>query len=176
MSDLKFRLQREGYQVLAPNVFPSDGSQKLESLAALLKTKIDEAYGPTQKIHLIGHSMGGLVSRSYIQDLGGEARTLSLQTIATPHYGAPISALHPGSGAAQMRPDSDFLTALNAAPPYKIPEISYYTKADFVVPYKNSLRPGATNIAIPSAAHSLIPRDPDLINQVVLQLRKFETQ
>lgn len=42
------------------------------------------------KFILIGHSMGGLVSRYYIENLGGAARVEKLITICTPHYGSSL--------------------------------------------------------------------------------------
>lgn len=40
------------------------------------------------KAFLVGHSMGGLASRAYIQYLGGESKVAGLITIGTPHQGA----------------------------------------------------------------------------------------
>lgn len=40
------------------------------------------------KVILIGHSMGGLVARYYVEVLGGWKHTLALITVGTPHRGA----------------------------------------------------------------------------------------
>lgn len=40
------------------------------------------------KVILIGHSMGGLVARYYVEVLGGWKNTLALLTVGTPHRGA----------------------------------------------------------------------------------------
>ncbi len=40
------------------------------------------------KINLVGHSMGGLVSRYYIENLGHDDRVDKLITICTPHWGS----------------------------------------------------------------------------------------
>jgi hypothetical protein len=40
---------------------------------------------------IIGHSTGGLIARSYMQEHGGGARALRLITLATPHHGTPIA-------------------------------------------------------------------------------------
>ena len=63
-------------------------------------------------VHLIGHSMGGLVIRDAVQarGLGGYARTAV--TIATPHAGTTLARFVPGPAARQMRPGSDFLADL----------------------------------------------------------------
>ena len=44
------------------------------------------------KVFLVGHSMGGLASRAYVQYLGGGSKVAGLITIGTPHQGA-LSAI-----------------------------------------------------------------------------------
>lgn len=43
------------------------------------------------KVHVIGHSMGGLDARRMIVDLGMETRIASLTTIGTPHLGTVLA-------------------------------------------------------------------------------------
>jgi pimeloyl-ACP methyl ester carboxylesterase len=38
---------------------------------------------------IVAHSMGGLVSREYMQNCGGAERIIKLITLATPHHGSP---------------------------------------------------------------------------------------
>jgi parallel beta-helix repeat protein len=42
-----------------------------------------------KKIVILAHSMGGLVSRSFLQEHGGNERIIKLITLATPHHGSP---------------------------------------------------------------------------------------
>jgi len=44
-----------------------------------------------KKVHVVGHSMGGLDARFAISKLGLADRILSLTTIGTPHLGSPIA-------------------------------------------------------------------------------------
>lgn len=48
------------------------------------------------KVNLIGHSMGGLVSRYYIENLGQSNRVNSLITIDTPHWGSGLAEVSEG--------------------------------------------------------------------------------
>ena len=94
--------------------YRSKGS--IEALGIGLKNHLDrEVKGG--KITLIGHSMGGLVSRVYLQLLGGSRRVDTLITIATPHRGSHASAYMPTSLGAQLKPDGPFLEHLNGLPP-----------------------------------------------------------
>lgn len=43
------------------------------------------------KIYLIGHSMGGLIARGYIQNYNNHQKIHKIITIGTPHYGSAIA-------------------------------------------------------------------------------------
>jgi len=59
--------------------------------ARRLSTIVDEAQAACngEKAIIIAHSMGGLVSRHYCKNLGGEAKVRALFLIASPTHGAP---------------------------------------------------------------------------------------
>lgn len=58
--------------------------RQAESLARQLR---DEPH----PVHIVGHSMGGLVARDYITHLGGHARVHTLTTLSTPHAGSSLA-------------------------------------------------------------------------------------
>jgi triacylglycerol esterase/lipase EstA (alpha/beta hydrolase family) len=45
----------------------------------------------TEALYFVGHSMGGLVARSYIEEQGGDKRLGKLITLGTPHHGSPLA-------------------------------------------------------------------------------------
>jgi len=71
------------------------------------------------KVIIIAHSMGGLVSREYIENLGGEEYVDKLILIGTPNKGVEgyigsfCDWVHPGPECVEMSPQSDFLKGLN---------------------------------------------------------------
>lgn len=76
--------------------FPYDWRRDCRASALALKRFIDqqlprwrERAGQDAKVILLGHSMGGLVSRYYMEVLGGWEHCLALITFGTPHRGAP---------------------------------------------------------------------------------------
>jgi triacylglycerol lipase len=105
-------LEAHGHRCLAPSLTPNDGRDGLPRLAEQLRSKIDAAFGQTDPIALIGFSMGGLISRWYLQELGGHARVDPFIAIASPMRGTVWAYGYPGEGAKQMRPGSRFLTRL----------------------------------------------------------------
>ena len=64
------------------------------------------------KFVLIGFSMGGIICRYYLQELGGIKRVEKLFTISSPHHGSYLSYFYPGKGMKQLRPRSEFLKNL----------------------------------------------------------------
>ncbi|MCD6287846.1 MAG: alpha/beta fold hydrolase, partial [Candidatus Hydrogenedentes bacterium] len=87
----------------------------IEEFANRLSARIDSILKSTgaDRIDLVGHSMGGLVARYYIEQLGGDSKVRRCVTIHTPHHGTILAFLVPGENTRQMRPHSTFLTRLN---------------------------------------------------------------
>lgn len=81
--------------------FPYDWRQPLETTGSELGTALDgflaqaaaRPYVRADKVDIIAHSMGGLVSRVYIQGNGYRNNARRLITLGTPHLGAPGSYL-----------------------------------------------------------------------------------
>ena len=44
-----------------------------------------------ERIHIIGHSLGGLIARYYVQCMGGYERVRTLITLGTPHAGTELA-------------------------------------------------------------------------------------
>ena len=111
-STLKAYLEKEGWSVYALSMMPNNGDAPLEVLAEQVATFVDKSVGQ-QPFDLVGFSMGGLVSRYYVQRLGGLAQVQRLVTVSAPHWGTALGLLSDRPGIRQMRPGSPFLQALN---------------------------------------------------------------
>ncbi len=84
------RLQRLGYREERDLfVFAYDWRRSVfenaELLAAFVREKVPEA---TQRVDILAHSMGGLVSRVYAMKFGGAARIARLMSAGTPFLGS----------------------------------------------------------------------------------------
>jgi triacylglycerol esterase/lipase EstA (alpha/beta hydrolase family) len=63
---------------------------------------------------ILAHSMGGLASRYYLEELGGDEYVDSLVTLGTPHQGSVLATFGWFTrGGRAMTPGSDFLEELN---------------------------------------------------------------
>jgi triacylglycerol lipase len=169
----KKRLEKQGFECLVPKLRPSDGRGGLEALAAGLKQDIDAAYGPEQRISIIAFSMGGLVSRQYLQNLGGAARCEKFFTISSPHNGTNAAWLYPTKGAEQMRPGSEFLAGLEQSQSRlgAMPVVSYRTPMDLIIlPPVSSVWERAENLEFPVLLHPLMLTSNAVISDVERRL------
>ena len=82
------------YPTLHQLVYPSLDTGGIGFLAnQYMKRKVEDVLESTYaaKVDLVAHSMGGLLARFYIEELGGDAKVRKLVTIGTPHAGAAKS-------------------------------------------------------------------------------------
>ena len=106
-------LQQEALHPLALSPQPSNGAISIELLAQQLAKLIEQRVSPKQRLNLVGFSMGGLICRVYLQQLGGAERSDRLVTVATPHQGTWSAYSYNRPACFEMRPGSQFLTQLN---------------------------------------------------------------
>jgi triacylglycerol lipase len=156
---LKKRLEDHGIHCLVPKLKPNDARTGLEKLASDLKSDINQEFGTEDKFAVVAFSMGGLVSRYYLQELGGAERCETFITVSSPHHGTNLAHLYPGKGARQMRPGSSFLKNLEDTENRlgKIPVVSYRTPMDLIIlPTESSVWSRAENHSYPVLLHPLM--------------------
>lgn len=87
-----------------------------------------------ERIHVVGHSLGGLIARYHLQRQDGHRRIESLVTLGTPHQGSIWAHLLPTPLVRQLRPGSAVLRELAApAPRCRTPITAVYSDIDQVV-------------------------------------------
>ncbi|MGF1491161.1 MAG: esterase/lipase family protein [Microcoleaceae cyanobacterium] len=106
-------LTERGWEVHSFDLIPNTGLMTLDKLAVQLENYIAQGFSPDQPLDLVGFSMGGIVSRYYVQRLGGIERIQRFITISSPHRGTWVAYLYVLPAAAQMRPNCSFLNDLN---------------------------------------------------------------
>ncbi|MFD8910146.1 esterase/lipase family protein [Streptomyces sp. NPDC059575] len=135
--------------VLLRRSLAQHGRQRVESLnyspltcdirtaAELLARHVEEICERTgsRRIDIVGHSLGGLIARYYVQCLGGDLRVRTLVTLGTPHAGTraiPLANAHPI--VRQMRPDSAVIEELaRPAPGCRTRFVSFWSDLDSVM-------------------------------------------
>jgi pimeloyl-ACP methyl ester carboxylesterase len=104
------------------------------------------------RIDLVCHSLGGLVARVYLQELGGARRVDRCITLGTPHRGTYNSYWLASRVGAELRPDSLVLRRLRKS------------RAKAAGVRFTSIVAGADNLVIPRifARHERVLHVPDL--------------
>ncbi|MFD3834998.1 lipase family alpha/beta hydrolase [Streptomyces sp. NPDC058642] len=129
-------------------------------------TEICERTGSSQ-VDVVGHSLGGLIARYYVQCLGGDLRVRTLVTLGTPHSGtrvAPLADAHPI--VRQMRPGSDVLEELTQpAPGCRTHFVSFWSDLDHLMdPLETACidHPdlSAQNVQVSGVGHLALPVHP----------------
>lgn len=178
---LRRTLRGRGFgRIYALNYSPF--TDDLTEVAERLKVLIDEVCEQTgyERVHIIGHSMGGLVARYYVQRLGGDQRVHTLCTLGTPHSGSVPARFVPWPVIRQMRPDSDIIRALaEPAPGCRTRFIAIWSDLDqLVLPQRNAriqhpdLR--SRNVFIKGIGHMSLPVDRRVVREISTVLAQLD--
>jgi triacylglycerol lipase len=140
-------------------------------VAQALRARVDsvlDATGAT-RVDLVTHSMGGLSSRHYLKELGGEAKVDAWVSLAGPNHGSTYAVFCRDAPCVEMRPESDFLTALNEGDetPGAVRYATWWSTCDELVDPPTSVPlAGATNVRTGCLLHSQILTDARVFLQV----------
>lgn len=150
--------------------YRSSGS--IEQHALSLKRAIDEGVGGG-RIDLVAHSLGGLVSRCYLQLLGGARRVDRLITLGTPHRGTHAANFIPSALVRQLLPGSSFLDHLNAQPvPEGLEVTSIVAGRDLLVQPVNSAHcPFGQSVVFDDFGHIELLFRPEVFGEIAAYLR-----
>lgn len=96
--------------------------------------EVQAATGAPQ-VDIIGHSMGGVVGRYYVQLLGGDGAVANLITLGSPHAGTDVSEFGVGHPMRELLIGSTLVQRLAAAPPPRDTRVTMiFSHADALVP------------------------------------------
>ncbi len=154
---------QHGLNTIAPDLRPCSGAKGLEMLAEQLKRIIEAETEPDETVDLVGFSMGGLISRYYLQRLGGLTRVRRFIAISVPQHGSQWAWLiPPNQGCRQMRPGSRFLQDLNqdSAGLARIDMLTLWTPFDLmIIPASSSVMPVGRQCKLPVLLHDWMIKD-----------------
>lgn len=136
-------------------------------------------------VDVLGYSAGGVAARWFVAELGGDALTRRVLTLASPHHGTDLVRTLGGfggdtcpEGCRQLDPDSELLARLNRDETPAGPQwIATWTTDDqTVVPPTSGRLDGAIDFSLQSVcpglrvSHGDIPSDPSVAAIAIAEL------
>lgn len=174
---MKKKFEKNGFTCFAPTLRPINAKYGIENLGEKLKSEIDFHLGDKEEFSLVGFSMGGIVCRYYLQELGGVSRVKNFITISVPHKGTLTAYLFPSKGVRQLRPNSEFLKNLlhNELVLTGLTLYSLRTPFDLMItPSNSSLWEIAHNKKYNSIVHSFMLFNTKLIKDIISLLKSTQ--
>ena len=178
---LRRALRRRGFgQVLTVNYSPF--TQDVRSAARRLERLVELTCEQTgyERVHVIGHSLGGVVARYYVQRMGGDARVHTLCTLGSPHRGTYAAHLLPYRLVRQLRPGSELMAELaEPAPALRTRFVAFWSDLDQMVVPKRSARLdhpdlAARNVLLHGTGHMSLPFDGRVVHEIATLLAHLD--
>jgi triacylglycerol lipase len=150
---------------------PGAGIERIARSLARIVDRIPEGC----RVHLVGHSLGGLVARFYVQELGGHARVAQTISLGSPFGGTERARPFRFLVGAELCRSSAILARLRArAHEHDVPHTSLVGEGDsLVVPCESAVFPRGDVHVLPCGHNSLLFH-PESIAHVVERVRKVQ--
>ncbi|WP_253770825.1 esterase/lipase family protein [Goodfellowiella coeruleoviolacea] len=179
---LSSALRRRGFGVVHPVNYSvlTALTGDVRAAAALLASQVERVCEQTgaDHVHLVGHSLGGLIARYYVQRLGGDQRTHTLITLGTPHSGTLTAYLLPTPLLRQLRPGSALFTELDQpASGCQTRFVAVWSEMDQVVIPQGNARLRHPDLVVEEhqirdSGHLSLPVDPRTVRLIVTALTR----
>lgn len=138
---IRHALRRTGFRHVDRWNYPAVGHD-IPQLAQQLADHVFEVLFRTgaTEVHLIGHSLGGMIARYYVQELEGWRKVNTLVTLGSPHQGTYAAIASRARVTRQLRPGSPIIEQLRrSARPLPTRFVSYYSNLDsMMLPASNA--------------------------------------
>lgn len=178
---LRRALRRRGFgRVITLNYSPL--TQDIRAVSARLAALVEQTCEETgyERVHVVGHSLGGVVARYYVQRMGGDSRVHTLCTLGTPHAGTHAAKLWPGGVARQLRPGSELMQELaGPAAGCRTRFVAFWSDLDqLIVPHQAAAidHPDlqARNVALRGVGHMSLPIAGQVVHEIATLLAHLD--
>jgi pimeloyl-ACP methyl ester carboxylesterase len=127
------------------------------------------------RIHLIGHSIGGVAVRYFVQELGSDARIAQTVSLGSPFDGARPARLFPAPVGRDIAPGSALLRQLaqGARQRLVVPHVSIAGLEDHVVPSGAYLAAGE-RVSVSGCGHNSLLYHPRVAAEIVSRIQHVQ--
>jgi pimeloyl-ACP methyl ester carboxylesterase len=178
---LRRALRRRGFgRVITLNYSPL--TQDIRGVAARLAALVEKTCEETgyERVHVIGHSLGGIVARYYVQRMGGDRRVHTLCTLGSPHAGTYAARLWPGGVVRQLRPGSELMQELaSPAAGCRTRFVAFWSDLDqLIVPQRAAALDhpdlAARNVPLRGVGHMSLPISGQVVHEIATLLAHLD--
>jgi hypothetical protein len=143
----------------------------VRSIAVQLE-RLVERIPPRTRITIVGHSLGGIVARWYVQEMGGRARVAQTVSLASPFRG--LDRVPPWLVGADLHSRSPLLARLRAgADTCPVPHTSIVAADDGVVVGVDAACLGSSDVmVVPDRGHNAILFEPAVAARIIECIRR----
>jgi len=160
-------LRRRGFTDVSSfdyGLLTNDVRHAARDLEAAIERLCDES--GYERVHLIGHSLGGLIARYYVQRMEGHRRVQTCVTMGSPHQGTTMARFgRTWPLLRQLDPASDLILELREpAPECSTRFLAFHSDIDHLIVPKSNARIDhpdlrVTNVAISGVGHLSMPNN-----------------
>ena len=154
----------------------------IRSVAKQLESLVEEVVRETgyERVHVVGHSMGGFIGRYYVQRMGGDKHVHTLVTLGSPHSGSTPARYVPAGVFKQMKPGSDIIQEFDEpAPDCRTRFLAVWSDLDqVIIPKRNAriVHPdlNARNVFVRGVGHMSLPVDGRVVHEICTTLAHLD--
>jgi triacylglycerol lipase len=153
--------------------FQYNYNQSNVTSARQLQTFVNNVLASTgaSKVDLVNHSMGGMVTRYYVKNLGGTGVVDQWASLAGANHGTQTANLCSlFASCREMTPGSAFLQQLNSGDetPGGVDYRTWSSACDgVIIPFTSTALAGATNTDSGCVVHTSFPSDQTVLGQLI---------
>ncbi|MBA8824553.1 triacylglycerol lipase [Saccharopolyspora lacisalsi] len=161
-----------GYSADQLFAYEYDYNQSNEASASGLADYVRDVLDRTgaDEVDLVNHSMGGLVTRWYTNELGGTSHVDQWASLAGANHGTTYaSSCTVFASCREMLPGSDFLRELNSGDetPGDVGYRTWFSPCDgVIIPYTSTKVEGATNTRVTCETHIGFLSNTEVLSEV----------
>ncbi len=169
---LRWRLRVAGYdRVVTVNTPPWHTLEQMLDTVTATVERVHAGCGHP-RVALVGHSMGGILARGYLQLRDGAGKVAACITLGSPHAGSKLAPFAISQHGRDLLPGSALLTRLQTAP---LPENVQFTAIrsrhdNIIVPPENAMMTGAVNVELTGLGHTALLFSPRVAQAVAMAL------
>jgi pimeloyl-ACP methyl ester carboxylesterase len=169
---MKRRLERElGARVASFTHAPGVGVKRIAKQLERLIERIPLG----ARIHVVGHSLGGVVARWYVQEMEGHQRVVQTISLASPFGGVYVAGKIPVLVGADLEAASVVLDRIRArAHVGAVPHTSIVAERDrLVTGIQNAILPHGESIVLHGRGHNTLLYDEEVTRIVLERIRRL---